>query len=347
MCGLYGFINRGKTSINANGLTKGLATSAMVRGKSATGISYNVDDHLCTIKAATPADKFVIDLPKSVKSVMGHTRQTTKGSETFNYNNHPFNGVTGGSTFALAHNGVLDNDYDLQLSEELPITKIMTDTYVAVQLLEKYSAKSSDLTFDAIQKMSEKVSGMFAFTILDNKDFFWIVRNDSPVYLVKFPKLNLFVYGSTKQIVEDGLKRGGITGKYEQIPVDEGEILCIDLEGTIHRFTFKVNERFYNYNNKWYSVANGGCSVKPNKSSGAVVSASYREDVLWHKLYDEGLYDDEIELLLANFSVTELDEAIVTGTIEDYLLEALRDFFIDAQKGGTRNVPYVSPLYKA
>ena len=65
---------------------------------------------------------------------MGHTRAATQGSAKDNFNNHPFPGYAGGS-FALAHNGVLFNDIFLQRS--LPVTKVKTDSYVAVQLLQQ------------------------------------------------------------------------------------------------------------------------------------------------------------------------------------------------------------------
>lgn len=48
-----------------------------------------------------------------------------------------FYGKVSGSSFALAHNGVLMNDGELQQKYRLPKTNIQTDSYVAVQLLEK------------------------------------------------------------------------------------------------------------------------------------------------------------------------------------------------------------------
>ena len=65
---------------------------------------------------------------------------TTQGSEEKNYNNHPFLGQAGGRQFALAHNGVLHNDLMLRRSLKLPHTKIETDSYVAVQLIERKKA---------------------------------------------------------------------------------------------------------------------------------------------------------------------------------------------------------------
>ncbi len=67
---------------------------------------------------------------------MGHTRLATQGDKENNYNNHPFYGKAD-KAFAFAHNGVLYNDTVLRKSYNLPKTNIETDSYVAVQLIEK------------------------------------------------------------------------------------------------------------------------------------------------------------------------------------------------------------------
>ena len=68
---------------------------------------------------------------------------------------HPFQGQIGNKKFALAHNGVLLNDRLLQRSKNLPKTHIGTDSYIAVQLLEKQNA----LNFNSLRKVAEQVQG--------------------------------------------------------------------------------------------------------------------------------------------------------------------------------------------
>ena len=97
---------------------------------------------------------------------------TTQGSPKKNYNNHPFLGRTKDGYFALAHNGVLYNDMKLKESEELPNTCIETDSYIAVQLLEKYG----ELSFETIAKMSEAVIGSFVFTMLTDDNTLYISK---------------------------------------------------------------------------------------------------------------------------------------------------------------------------
>ena len=94
---------------------------------------------------------------------MGHTRMTTQGAASKNYNNHPFSGRAGRQSFALAHNGVLYNDMELRHTRHLPSTKIETDSYVTVQLLEK----SGKLCPDTLARMAEALDGSFTITVLD------------------------------------------------------------------------------------------------------------------------------------------------------------------------------------
>jgi len=360
MCGLYGYINRGNTKINNTGLVKGLAVSAQVRGSHATGISYNVDGHLCTIKAATPADKFVIELPKSVDAVIGHTRHTTQGTQFKNHNNHPFVGRSGNVDFALAHNGVLDNDYELQYSEVLPKTEIETDSYVAVQLIEKYSEGDATLTLDSIRKMSELVSGMFAFSILDSDNNFWLVRNDSPIHMVYFKKYNMYVYGSTEKIVTDGLKKAGLTEKYDVVDVPKGVIVRIDVDGELTFFQFKVNERSYGYYNSKYAIANGGVALDTTTKTKTTTSYdgydSYRhygyqnywqfEDSVRWDLINQGLTDCEVDLILEYYTPYQIDDIVYEERVEEVLYDCLRQAY---NEGNTKSKkqPYVSPLHKS
>ena len=113
-------------------------------------------------------------IPDDVHYVMGHTRMTTQGNEKYNYNNHPFLGKTDNTDFALAHNGVLYNDEILKYREHLPETKIETDSYVAVQLIEK----KRTLGTDSLKFMAEQLQGSFTITVLDENNNLHFVKGD-------------------------------------------------------------------------------------------------------------------------------------------------------------------------
>ena len=148
MCCLFGFIDyAGALSVTQKSrLIRELSIAAEVRGTDATGIAYNTSRGLQIYKRPLAAHRLHLRIPAEAHVVMGHTRMTTQGSAKKNYNNHPFSGCVKGKRFALAHNGVLWNDRGLRHTKHLPKTKIQTDSYVAVQLLEQQKA----LDFDSL-----------------------------------------------------------------------------------------------------------------------------------------------------------------------------------------------------
>ena len=126
MCAVFGFLDyKGKTS-NAvlKKLIHYLSVAAEVRGTDATGIAYVRDGSMVTYKKPKPSHKVKLFFPRGTRSVIGHTRFTTQGSEKRNCNNHPFEAHCGTEAFALAHNGVLYNDRELRREQHLPPTPI-------------------------------------------------------------------------------------------------------------------------------------------------------------------------------------------------------------------------------
>jgi len=246
MCALFGFLDCGKR-IPLKALQKliqALANASEVRGDHASGISYMKGDNLTIYKRPKPAHKMKFRLPNHTRAVMGHVRYTTQGSQEFNQNNHPFRGHAG-MDFAFAHNGVLHNDMQLRREKQLPQTNIETDSYVAVQLIEM----QKELNFDTLKNMAEDVHGSFTFTILDETNALWFVKGSSPLYLIYFPELKLYVYSSTASIMKTALKHTPLRWMhYEVIEADEGDIIRIDHNGKITRDRFRVpsifNSRF-------------------------------------------------------------------------------------------------------
>ena len=52
---------------------------------------------------------------------------------------------------------------ELRKTEKLPATNIETDSYVAVQLIEK----QQELSFDSLKYMAEQLEGSFTITVLN------------------------------------------------------------------------------------------------------------------------------------------------------------------------------------
>ena len=188
MCGLFGFLKYGDAKIDVSSLTEALAVQSTVRGTHAAGVAYNDNVNMKIIKQPKSALHMDFRIP-NVCALIGHTRHATQGAIERNYNNHPFGGRAGRSEFALAHNGVLMNDKALRESLRLPKTKIETDSYIAVQLIES----KKKLNMKTIAYMAEQVQGSFSFSILDRHNNIYLVKGDSPLYILHFPKRNMYV----------------------------------------------------------------------------------------------------------------------------------------------------------
>ena len=242
MCGLYGVLSYGNEIRDISEITEALAVESAVRGPDATGIAYNCCGKLNIFKRSKSAYEINFSVPKHTAAVMGHTRNATQGTLKFNGNNHPFRGKCGRTTFALAHNGILCNDHTLRRELKLPLTKIETDSFIAVQLLE--SKKRFD--FESIKYMAEKVDGSFSFSLLDDCDNLYLVKGDSPLTIFHFPSKAAYVYASTlsilwKALVDTELFYELQMGEYDEIKIDDGEILEITAEGELERTKFKFD----------------------------------------------------------------------------------------------------------
>ena len=243
MCCLFGLIDSwGQFSAKEKSrILSVLATECKERGTDATGIAYCSHRHLSIYKRPVAAHRMRFRIPADSRVIMGHTRMTTQGDARRNRNNHPFLGYVENKPFALAHNGVLWNDGILRRTKHLPKTRIETDSYVAVQLIEQKNA----LDFSSLKDMAETVEGSFSFAVLDEQDALWIVKGDYPLTIVHFPAVGVYVYASTAEILNKALARcGNWLGREERVDIAMGDIVKIDSNGRITRGTFDAS-KFY------------------------------------------------------------------------------------------------------
>lgn len=256
MCGITGAISyNSKSHYAIDEVVKELLIEATVRGHDATGYAYNHEGKLHINKEGVPANNPRMDykMPYGVKIVTGHTRAGTKGSAMYNQNNHPFPGQTkDGNWFALCHNGIISSVEGVRKKHDLPEPEIQTDTYVAVQLLEQYEK----ITPEAIAEVCEELSGSFAFSILDSGNNLYLVRGDNPCVLIHLPNEGFIAYGSTYEIVFNGLCKTNrskdwisdvVKGKTtsEFLELKEGDILHIDSAGTVTPHKYTVKQKTY------------------------------------------------------------------------------------------------------
>ena len=243
MCCLFGFVDHaGSLSVKQKcRLIREFSIAAEVRGTDATGIAYNTSRGLQIYKRPLAAHRLHLRIPAEAHVVLGHTRMATQGSAKKNYNNHPFCGHVKGESFALAHNGVLWNDLELRHTKHLPRTKVQTDSYIAIQLIEQQKV----LNLSSIKCMAEQVEGSFSFSVLSEQDDLWLVKGDNPLAIVHFPKVCVYVYASTAEILNKALARcGNWLGRGEKVDIAMGDIVKIDSRGRITRGTFDAS-KFY------------------------------------------------------------------------------------------------------
>ena len=285
-------------------LTQTLANAAEERGTDAAGISYIKEGKVTIYKRPKAAHLIRFNAPDDTKAIMGHTRMATQGDKKHNYNNHPFVGTAGETSYSFAHNGVIF-DKDLRNKKLIPDTHIETDSYAACQLIET----QNKLDFDSLKYMAETVEGNFTFTILDDENSLYIVKGSNPMCLLHFPVLGLYVYASTESIMKNALKKVGFH-KFdaEKVEVVEGDILKIDENGIASRAEFDYLTASSNYG--WYNSAD---------------YYSIHEELL---LAYCGLYNvqaEDVELLLNyGYSVMEIEDMLVDTNLLRQTLQAIK-----------------------
>jgi len=289
-----------------NAIIKVLANECEIRGTDATGISYNKNDRLIVFKRHLPSHKIKFNIPQGINIVMGHTRLTTQGVEKCNFNNHPFMGNCNNAKYTLAHNGIIYNDEILREKYNLKNTHIQTDTYIAVQLIDKQKS----LDFKSIANAVEELEGYFTFTILDDKNNLYIAKGESPLAIYHFKKYGFYVYASTEEILKKALCRLGLSKfKYTEIKLLQGDILKINNIGEMKLEKFIPNDyisisrylyRSYSYDD----YANNDKSITNN------IECSYYNIIIEYAK-SLGFTKDDIDILIeAGFEIDEIEDLL-------------------------------------
>ena len=237
---------------------------------------------------------------------MGHTRMTTQGDARKNRNNHPFLGCVENKPFALAHNGVLWNDGILRRAKHLPKTRIETDSYVAVQLIEQKNA----LDFLSLKDMAETVEGSFTFTVLDQRENLYFVKGDNPLCLYYYPHCGLYLYASTEAILNRALKRLHLpVGKPERVELNCGDILKLRPTGQMDRSSFDATNLLCPWSS--FSLYPVQRETVPQQRRAEPEYLDTLKGVAAYYGYEPSSID---ELLDVGFSTDDIEEILYEGT---------------------------------
>lgn len=317
MCAIFGVLDyQGKLSpAQRLALFRALADAAQMRGTDASGVAYVHNGAIQIQKAPRPACKMRWRIAPEARYLMGHTRMTTQGAASRNYNNHPFSGRAGNLPFALAHNGVIYNDMELRCTGRLPATKIETDSYVAVQLLEQ----AGRLCPDTLRRMAEQLEGSFTITVLDGKNTLYLVRGNNPLTIRLYPRLGCYLYASTGEILNMALTALGLSRlAYTDVPVSQGDIMAVDAKGQRAVFRFddaKLRPQGYFFDWGWREPVR-----RPERDD-------YMETVIEYGKR-RGVPERELRLLMdAGYDALDLEEMIYDDQFRAHCLREITEEF--------------------
>ena len=215
MCGITGLVlsNKNRTASDYQEIktqfSKALV-SAQSRGKHAAGLYLiNKDGEHYYYRAAVPAnvlveqpayDAVLSHLGPNTIAIVGHTRFATTGSPSVVENNHPIYDPP----LIGVHNGVITNHEQL---EHKYGSVAEVDSATILSLLNSRLFGDATLSVADIQDAMPEVRGSWAIAVADIRtNGIFLARNDaSPMKLTTQPKQGLLWFGSTVQILSDGL----------------------------------------------------------------------------------------------------------------------------------------------
>lgn len=186
MCGIIGILGKNAEVVRQPFVD--LLLQSRIRGKHATGISYNDGDKLVTIKEPIPADEFVKHLPVDLgKLIIGHVRYSTSNIDY----NQP---LTEGE-ISLVHNGVITQAPFEQWSKLYNIPKFNTKN--DSEILLKYILLN--------RKLIDFKDSSIACGFVARKDLYCYRNTKRPLFLFKTE--NFVGFASTHNIIKRAIKQ--------------------------------------------------------------------------------------------------------------------------------------------
>lgn len=233
MCGIFGFLDYKHQIGNddKNYILRKLAFFSQLRGIDAIGYACTDGEHLSISKRNGPAYKYNYSLQMNSSAAIGHCRLSTSRSDKSNRNNHPFKGNLK-REFALIHNGMVFNHKQIKRKYNLPESRIITDSYVLAQLLEKHNM---GLNHNAIKYTMKDLKGTFAVAILDTNGTLFLIKKGSPLYCIKIAELGIYIFSSRKIIMTLALFGFLRKYNYKEVKIAKNEAVCIYGNGKIIR----------------------------------------------------------------------------------------------------------------
>jgi hypothetical protein len=220
MCGIVGiqFLNDNRPE-KAREFIEHLLLQSKIRGLHATGAAASVGGEIRVLKAAVPAQKFLL-MPEWAAfcdplpaSMILHTRYSTSGDWHDEQNNQPL----GTENLALVHNGIvsmgtkqeMEQAYGVQLGTE-------NDSEIILRKIECHLAQGIDISasiYAALHDIHAVHPPIFACGLLSRTGEMYCYRDHvRPLYMFKVPALNLKGFCSTRDIFRRSLSALTLSG---------------------------------------------------------------------------------------------------------------------------------------
>lgn len=260
MCGIFGVVDYSGSKLNKwrvselKEITKNLLDQSEIRGTDASGVClfsgnklslFKDDVKGSMLKNFQPFEEVMnrINLTDKFGSLIGHTRQQTKGDPKFNINNHP---IMANRTIGV-HNGVIFND-DLLFAKykDKIVREGEVDSEIIFRLIDMYIAEGKDL-ITATNEASKKLMGSYAcaFINLDYSNYITLFKGSCypTIYLYTYKTDEILVFASSDLILSNIMKKSDIleeddiTQRLEvgdrkgvRINTDNGKVYSFDIE---------------------------------------------------------------------------------------------------------------------
>ncbi len=173
MCGICASIGfKNGVELVVDGLRK-----LEYRGYDSSGIAYLENGEIKHVKSVGQIKNLQAKISSNLQSdvVIGHTRWATHGKVSVE-NAHPH--VSYSKSFALVHNGIVENYEKLKKQFQIDNLYSQTDTEVLVNLIEKQEGKILDKLISACNM----VEGSFAVCLIERKsEKIYLAKRNSPL----------------------------------------------------------------------------------------------------------------------------------------------------------------------
>lgn len=249
MCGIFGWITADGADIQRDRYQRGIEKLLLLsetRGKEASGICLVNEKEIAVYKDNSRAKKLIHsaqfhkimdkDFGKAYRTLMGHARMVTNGTNRFAFNNQP---VIKGDLICI-HNGIIVNDRQIWDRHPEMTRSFEVDTEVFLSLLQLYDYKK-DLRL-AFKKSLEEIEGSLSIALLDRtSQYLLLYTNIGSLYTLTAEDHSMVLFASERYILEQMITTEKLTDRFalkDIQQIEPGQERLVDLK-TGRMFTFK------------------------------------------------------------------------------------------------------------